>query len=37
LLIAETGPVTERPQVREIVDDEGRRLARIVRRAAGRW
>ena len=33
--IAETGPVTERLRVREIDDDEGRRLVRIVRRGAG--
>src|SRR5512140_1308870 len=30
--IAETGPVAERVRVREIDDDEGRRLVRIVRR-----
>jgi hypothetical protein len=36
VLIAETGLVTERLRVREIDDDEGRRL-RIVRRAPGRW
>ena len=35
LLIAETGPVTERLRVREIDDDEGRRLMRIVRRGTG--
>jgi transposase len=34
-LIAETGPVTERLRVREIDDDEGRRLVRIIRRGAG--
>jgi transposase len=34
-LIAETGPVTERLRVREIDDDEGRRLVRIVRRGTG--
>jgi transposase len=33
--IAETGPVTERLRVREIDDDEGRRLVRIVRRGTG--
>ena len=33
-LIAETGPVTERLRVREIDDDEGRRLVRIVRRGS---
>jgi len=32
--MAETGPVTERLRVREIDDDEGRRLVRIVRRGA---
>ena len=32
-LIAETGPVTERLRVREIDDDEGHRLVRIIRRA----
>jgi transposase len=31
----ETGPVTERLGVREIDDDEGRRLVRIVRRGSG--
>jgi transposase len=35
VLIAETGPVTERLRVREIDDDEGRRLVRIVRRGTG--
>jgi transposase len=35
VLIAETGPVTERLRVREIDDDEGRRLVRIVRRDSG--
>jgi hypothetical protein len=34
VLIAETGPVIERLRVREIDDDEWRRLVRIVRRAA---
>jgi transposase len=34
-LIAQTGPVTERVRVREIDDDEGRRLVRIVRRDSG--
>lgn len=33
--IRQTGPVTERLRVREIDDDEGRRLLRIVRRGAG--
>ena len=31
----QTGPVTERLRVREIDDDEGRRLVRIVRRGSG--
>ena len=35
MLIAETGRVTERLRVREIDDDEGRRLVRIVRRGSG--
>jgi transposase len=35
VLIAETGPVSERVRVREIDDDEGRRLVRIVRRGSG--
>jgi transposase len=35
VLIAETGPVTERLRVREIDDDEGRRLVRIIRRGSG--
>jgi transposase len=35
VLIAETGPVTERVRAREIDDDEGRRLVRIVRRDSG--
>jgi transposase len=35
VLIAETGAVTERLQVREIDDDEGQRLVRIVRRGTG--
>jgi transposase len=35
VLIADTGPVSERLQVREIGDDEGRRLVRIVRRGTG--
>ena len=35
MLIADTGPVTERVRVREIDDDEGRRLVRIVRRGSG--
>jgi len=34
-LITETGPVTERLRVREIDDDEGRRLVRIIRRDSG--
>ena len=33
--ILQTGPVTERLRVREIDDDEGRRLVRIVRRGTG--
>jgi transposase len=35
VLIVETGPVTERLRVREIDDDEGRRLVRIIRRGSG--
>jgi transposase len=35
VLIAETGPVTDGLRVREIDDDEGRRLVRIVRRDSG--
>jgi hypothetical protein len=35
LVIPETGPVSERLRVREIDDDEGRRLVRIVRRGSG--
>ena len=35
VLIPGTGPVTERLRVREIDDDEGRRLVRIVRRGSG--
>jgi transposase len=35
VLIAETGPVTERLRVRQIDDDEGRRLVRIIRRGSG--
>ena len=35
VLIRETGPVAERLRVREIDDDEGRRLVRIVRRGTG--
>jgi hypothetical protein len=31
----QAGPVTERLRVREIDDDEGRRLVRIVRRGSG--
>src|SRR5690242_14860580 len=34
-LISHTGPVTERLRVREIDDDEGRRLVRIIRRGSG--
>jgi hypothetical protein len=34
-LIPEIGPVTDRLRVREIDDDEGRRLLRIVRRGSG--
>src|SRR6516165_4128135 len=34
-LIAETGPVSERLRVREIDDDEGQRLVRIIRRGSG--
>jgi hypothetical protein len=35
MLIADTGPVTERLRVREIDDDEGPRLVQIVRRGSG--
>jgi transposase len=35
MLILQTGPVTGRPRVREIDDDEGRRLVRIVGRGSG--
>ena len=35
VLIIETGQVTERLRVREIGDDEGRRLVRIIRRGSG--
>jgi transposase len=35
VLIPQTGPVTDRLRVREIDDDEGRRLVRIVRRGTG--
>jgi transposase len=35
VLIADTGPVAERLRVREIDDDEGARLVRIVRRGTG--
>jgi transposase len=35
LLVSQTGLVTERLRVREIDDDEGRRLVRIVRRGTG--
>ncbi len=34
-MILETGPVSERLQVREIDDDEGGRLVRIIRRGSG--
>ena len=34
-LIFHTGPVTERPRVREIDDDAGQRLVRIIRRGGG--
>jgi hypothetical protein len=34
-LIAQAGPVAERVRVREIDDDEGRRLVRIARRDSG--
>ncbi len=35
MLIAETGPVMERLRVRDIDDDEGQRLVRIIRRGSG--
>jgi Helix-turn-helix domain len=35
VLIVQTGPVADRLRVREIDDDEGRRLVRIVRRGTG--
>jgi hypothetical protein len=35
VLILQTGPVAERVRVREIDDDEGHRLVRIVRRGSG--
>ena len=35
MLTAETGPVSERLRVREIDDDEGQRLVRIIRRGSG--
>jgi len=35
VLIAETGPVAERLRTREIDDDEGRRLLRIVHGGSG--
>ena len=35
MLIADSGPVRDRLRVREIDDDEGRRLVRIVRRGSG--
>jgi hypothetical protein len=34
-LVLQTGPVAERLRVREIDDDEGQRLVRIVRRGGG--
>jgi helix-turn-helix protein len=34
-LIVDTGPVSERLWVREIGDDEGRQLVRIIRRGGG--
>jgi len=37
VLIAETGPVAERLRTREIDDDEGRRLLRIVHGGSGMW
>jgi len=37
VLIAEIGPVAERLRMREIDDDDGRRLVRIVHGAPGRW
>jgi hypothetical protein len=36
VLIIETGRMTERLRVREIDDDDGRRLVRIIRRGSGR-
>jgi hypothetical protein len=35
MLVTEAGPVSERLRVREIGDDEGRRLVRINRRGSG--
>ena len=35
MAVGQTGPVAERVRVREIDDDEGRRLVRIVRRGTG--
>jgi hypothetical protein len=35
VLILHTGPVTERVRVREIDDDEGQQLVRIIRRGSG--
>jgi hypothetical protein len=35
MLIPQTGLLTERLRVRDIGDDEGRRLVRIVRRGTG--
>jgi len=37
VLIRETGPVAERLRVREIDDDEGLQLVRIIRRGSGAW
>jgi hypothetical protein len=34
-VVLQTGPVAERVRVREIDDDEGRRLVRVVRRDSG--
>jgi hypothetical protein len=36
-MIPQTGPPTERLGVREIDDDEGRRLVRIIRRGGRSW
>jgi hypothetical protein len=35
MLVTGTGPVSKRFSVREIDDDEGRRLVRIIRRVNG--